>query len=99
VKIIRSAIAEGPVAIVVSAFGGVTDGLVAASEAAASGRSTERAIHEIRTRHQSAAEELVLSKEHAEITASIDTVIEELAKILHGASLVGECTPRTWMGC
>ena len=95
VEIVGSAIADGPVAVVVSAFGGVTDDLVAASEAAAAGDPYTDAVREIQKRHQTAVHDLVSTEESAGIAASIDEVIEELGKVLHGASLVGECTPRT----
>ncbi len=35
------------------------------------------------------------SDQSAEISTSIDSVLDELGRLLHGVSLVGECSPRT----
>ena len=95
VEIIESAVVDGPVAVVVSALGGVTDDLIAASDAAGSGHQYQDEISAIRDRHLTVADELVSAQEVGRIVSSIDEVFEELGKVLHGASLVGECTPRT----
>jgi aspartate-semialdehyde dehydrogenase len=95
VDIVKGAVADGPVTVVVSALGGVTDDLVKASSAAAAGDQYQELVEAIGGRHREAADGLVADEEIEEITSSIDLVFEELHKVLHGASLVGECTPRT----
>jgi aspartate-semialdehyde dehydrogenase len=95
VEIVERAIADGPVAVVVSAFGGVTDDLIASSEMAAAGSPYSDVVQAIRDRHESAVEDLVSTAERTEIGASINEVFEELERVLHGASLVSECTSRT----
>ena len=95
VEIIENAVADGQVAVVVSALGGVTDDLIESSATAADGDRYDNAVAEIRDRHHTAAKELASSGELEKIESSIDVVFDELGKVLHGASLVGECTPRT----
>ena len=57
--IIRSALEAGPITVVVSAFGGVTNGLLASANAAA-GRDPawQSGWEELRSRHRSAVAEL-----------------------------------------
>jgi aspartate-semialdehyde dehydrogenase len=95
VEIIENAAIHGPLAVVVSALGGVTDDLIAAGSAAAGGDDYLEAVAAIRDRHRKAAEELVSTEEAEQLVSSIDDVFKELEKVLHGASLVAECTPRT----
>jgi aspartokinase/homoserine dehydrogenase 1 len=95
VEIIEAAIAEGPIAVVVSALGGVTDDLIAASDTAAGGDRYDESITAIKDRHHTAADELTSSDEVEQVVTFFDEVFKELDKVLHGASLVGECTPRT----
>ncbi len=83
------------VAVVVSAMGGVTDALVAIGEEAASGHDYHARLEDLRARHHEAAGELLSADEAAEISTDIDSVLDELGRLLHGASLVGECSPRT----
>jgi aspartokinase/aspartate-semialdehyde dehydrogenase len=52
-------------------------------------------VAEIRKRHHEATDDLVSNDETEQLVSSIDEIIDELEKVLHGASLVGECTPRT----
>jgi aspartate-semialdehyde dehydrogenase len=95
VEIIEGTVAEGPAAVVVSALGGVTDDLIAAGNSAAGGDGYLDAVAAIRDRHRKASAELVTAEESEQLGLLIDEVFEELEKVLHGASLVGECTPRT----
>ena len=95
VSIIEDALTSGPAAVVVSALGGVTDDLIAASDAAAHGKDHEEIVGRIRARHETAAAELLSATENEHIQLHLNGIFDELGKILHGASLVGECTPRT----
>ena len=94
-KIVRESLTTGPVATVVSAMGGITDDLVAIGDAAACGDDTRDRLEAIRTRHRIAADELLGGEEASFVTAHLDATIEELGRLLQGASLVGECSPRT----
>ena len=95
VSIVANALTEGPAAVVVSALGGVTDDLIAASETAAAGAPHADAVAAIRSRHEAAAAELLSATEIESAQNHIREIFEEMGGILQGASLVGECTPRT----
>jgi aspartate-semialdehyde dehydrogenase len=92
--IVNRCLADGPATVVVSALGGVTDDLIAAGEGAAGGGAGEL-VEAIRTRHHATATELLKPREAEQIAARIDEIIDELERVLHGISLVGECTART----
>jgi aspartokinase/homoserine dehydrogenase 1 len=82
--------------VVVSALGGVTDGLEKAADRAAEGDpSYESYLEEIERRHYEAIEALVPDPAGAEIAGRIQELVSELADILHGVELVRECSPRT----
>lgn len=81
--------------VVSSAFGGVTDRLLAAVDAAARRDESWRAVlDEVRERHADAVEALVLGEEKAAVHATLDALFGEVADLLHGVSLLRECTPR-----
>jgi aspartokinase/homoserine dehydrogenase 1 len=83
-------------ALVVSAFGGITDLLIQASTAALSGKD-EFKIHlaKIDQRHLDAVRGLISMQRQSSILAQVRVVINELEDILHGIYLVHERTPRT----
>lgn len=93
--IVNESLAAGRVAVVVSAMGGVTDALVALGDEAASGRDYHARLDDLRARHRQTAAELLPADEAAEAFTGIDSVLDELGSLLHGVSLVGECSPRT----
>ena len=76
-------------------MGGVTDALVAIGDEAASGRDYHARLEDLRARHHEAAAGLLSADEAAEVATGIDRVLDELDRLLHGVSLVGECSPRT----
>jgi len=94
-NIVDESLATDRVAVVVSAMGGVTNALVAIGREAASGRDYHARLEDLRTRHQKTAGELLRSDEAAEVSTSIDQLLDDLGRLLHGVSLVGECSPRT----
>jgi aspartate-semialdehyde dehydrogenase len=82
--------------VVVSALGGVTDDLIAAAETATAGNDEfQEQILALDRRHRKTAAAVAAADELAEIERSLDVVLDELANLLHGAALVGECTART----
>ena len=84
--------------IVVSALAGVTNDLVAASEAAREQKPREVAeiIRKVRARHEDVALRLVQQKSDFFETfiRNLDKQIEEIDTILRGIALLGEITPR-----
>ncbi len=81
--------------VVSSAFGGVTDRLIAAVDAAVVRDEAWRGVlAEVRERHRAAVAELVLPAEAASVDALHDALFGEVADLLHGVSLLRECTPR-----
>lgn len=93
VDIVADASGDARCVVVVSAMGGVTDALAGAVEAAAAGdRGYELALEGVFRRHDEAAAEL---GGDAEVIAALAGWTEDLRDLLHGISLVRECTART----
>ncbi|MDR3020451.1 MAG: bifunctional aspartate kinase/homoserine dehydrogenase I, partial [Treponema sp.] len=84
-------------AVVVSAFSGVTDTLIALAQAACRGEDTAQQVKALSLRHKSCAEKFLKGKEKAkkETVKEIDVKITELSQILDGISLLGELSARS----
>jgi aspartokinase/homoserine dehydrogenase 1 len=83
-------------ALVISAFGGITDLLIQASTAALSGKEEFKThLSQIDQRHLDAVRGLIGMQRQSSILAQVKVVINELEDVLHGIYLVGERTPRT----
>ncbi|MEO8360971.1 MAG: bifunctional aspartate kinase/homoserine dehydrogenase I [Vicinamibacteria bacterium] len=96
VRLVQEALSTERVAVVVSAFGGVTNELIEASQQAAQGSMTWRVLLEsIRERHAAAIVALVTPGEREELQLAIHRATDDLGDLLRGVSLVRECTPRT----
>ncbi len=81
--------------VVTSAFGGVTDRLLAAIEAAkARTGEHDRILEALRTRHAEALGTLVLEAEREHVRPTLGAVFDATAELLHGVYLLRECTPR-----
>ncbi|HYE95454.1 MAG TPA: aspartate kinase, partial [Rubricoccaceae bacterium] len=81
--------------VVVSAFGGVTDRLLAALAAAERRTGEHRAIlDELRQRHAEAVAALARNDEEETLTQQLDTLWAEVRDLLEGVFLLRECTPR-----
>ena len=84
--------------VVVSALAGVTNQLVAATDAAAAGRFDEALdlVTRIRERHEESGFALIGQKIdfYESFTAQLGRQIEQITSILRGVSLVGETSPR-----
>jgi aspartokinase/homoserine dehydrogenase 1 len=82
--------------VVVSALGGITDKILSAAKMAAIGTGYFQAeLTEINTRHFDTIEKLFQSEKQAEIKEKTAVLLEELARIIQGVSLIGELTPKT----
>ncbi len=96
VAIVSEARAEGPLVVVVSALGGVTNDLLAATKGAAGGDETYREIGSaLRERHLAAARELAPLEAEA-LSELIELRFAELRDLLHGVFLLRESSPRTF---
>ncbi len=83
--------------VVVSALGGITDKVLNAAKMAAIGTGYfQSEITDIHTRHYTVINELFTEEEkRTEITAKVQVLLDELERIIHGVSLIGELTPKT----
>src|SRR5690348_12387560 len=94
--IIRRAQAErGPIAVVVSAFQGVTDQLLALAHQASHGDDYQPCFAELEQRHLTAVKELLPVQRRSPLLTQVKLRLNELADLLHGVSLIGELSPRT----
>jgi bifunctional aspartokinase / homoserine dehydrogenase 1 len=96
IEILKPYLKEEKIAVVFSAFGGVTDILINVSSMALAG-NTEYKIHleQIEKRHLDAVRELIDIQKQSSIIAQVKFTINELEDVLHGIFLVKERTPRS----
>ena len=97
VEIVGRAREAGPVAIVVSAFGGVTNGLLKTAAIASRREDAwETELETLKSRHRSTAAELLGTDSAAatEVLDQIESRFEELHELLRGVYLLRECSPR-----
>jgi len=84
------------VAIVFSAFGGVTDQLIQCSQLALSGNLEYKAeLAKLSDQHLTAARKLIAISKQSGILAQVTIQFNALEDVLHGVYLVKERTPRT----
>jgi aspartokinase/homoserine dehydrogenase 1 len=84
------------VALVFSAFGGVTDQLIQLSKLAVEGNQEyKKLLSQVETRHLDAVRELVSVSSQSRILAQVKIQMNELEDVLQGVFLVRERTPRT----
>jgi aspartokinase/homoserine dehydrogenase 1 len=87
---------RGRIAVVFSAFGGVTDQLLGMSELAAGHREQYRdSFTELKKRHTDAVKRLIGRKRRKTALAAVLEMIEELRDTVHGVYLVKECSLKT----
>ena len=83
-------------AVVFSAFGGVTDTLIQISKLALEGNLEYKTrMAELEKRHLDAVRELINIQRQSSILAQVKFMMNELEDVLHGVYLVKERTPRT----
>lgn len=84
------------VAVVFSAFGGVTDELIEISKLALAGDQQYKVrADQVEKRHLEAVRELINIQKQSAILAQVKIKMNELEDVLHGVYLVKERTPRT----
>jgi len=93
--IVRDSLADGQVAVVVSAMGGVTDDLINVGNMAARNEEITPLLRALRSRHHEASTELLSGGGASPTLEHIDEIFDELTRLLQGVSLVGECSPRS----
>ena len=87
---------SGEVAVVFSAFGGVTDDLIEISKLALEGNQLyKQKSTQLEKRHLDAVRELMFIQKQSSILAQVKIKMNELEDVLHGVYLVKERTPRT----
>ncbi|HCY43240.1 MAG TPA: bifunctional aspartate kinase/homoserine dehydrogenase I [Prolixibacteraceae bacterium] len=87
---------DDDVIVVVSALGGITDKILSAAKMAAIGTGYFQAeLTEINTRHFETIEKLFDGEKRTEVKEKVQGLLEELERIVHGVSLIGELTPKT----
>ena len=83
-------------AVVFSAFGGVTDDLISLANKAEEGDDSYlEDLKNLRLRHQESVDALLPEDMASTIKEEVDKRLDELSNILHGAFLVKEASPRT----
>ena len=97
IAIVTSALAHGPVALVVSALGGTTDALITIGRTAAAGNEAFRqTLRQLEARHLTAAESLLPdAASQLEIQPWLTAQFTELALLADGIFALGELSPRT----
>ncbi|AXJ01208.1 aspartate kinase [Cyclonatronum proteinivorum] len=96
VDIVSKARARNCQAVVFSAFGGVTDQLIAmARQAEAGDEDFARSFQELELRHITTVRELISAANQSQVMGRVKMMLNELEDVLQGIQLVGELTPRT----
>src|SRR5258708_7303135 len=90
----RSQARPGSITVVVSAFQGVTDQLIAVARRAARGEEYRTLLGELEARHLAAVRELLPIQAQSPLLAQVKIHVNELADLLQGVALTGELTPR-----
>jgi aspartokinase len=94
---VRDRTAERTPIVVVSAFAGVTDALIAAARAAAATTGYEELEAKLRTQHLNIAHALLGSD--AGVQDEVVRRLDQLSRLLRGIALLGECSPARWTRC
>ncbi|MFN3755159.1 bifunctional aspartate kinase/homoserine dehydrogenase I [Flavobacterium sp.] len=96
IAIVANKSKENQLAVVVSAFSGVTDLLILAGKTAAEkDKGYKDIVSQIEKKHKDAIEELISLSEQSEIIDTINSNINHLKTLLDGCYLLGELTNRT----
>lgn len=82
-------------AVIVSAFGGITNMLIEMSEKARSGADYRPLMGEITQRHVDAVKHLISDSAKVEVLRHVESMLTDLANVVHGVSLLKELTPRS----
>ncbi|MBK9255278.1 MAG: bifunctional aspartate kinase/homoserine dehydrogenase I [Saprospiraceae bacterium] len=97
ISILKPRIESGEnLAVVFSAFGGITDMLIEMCELASQGKDKYIALfHQFKDRHNAAAKTLLSDEKYLQLATDLDDNHETLRDLLKGIFLVREASPRT----
>lgn len=96
IEIVKPYLKKEDIALVFSAFGGVTDALIQISKLALEGNAEyHQRFEQLERRHLDAVRELITVQSQSSILAQVKFTMNELEDVLHGIFLVKERTPRT----
>jgi len=96
IEIAKPYVQREKIALVFSAFGGITDSLIQLSSLALAGDKVyQEQLEQIEKRHLDAVRELIDIQKQSSVIAQVKITINELEDILHGIFLVKERTPRS----
>lgn len=96
IQILSRQLQAGPIIVVVSAFGGVTDALLRCGQLAATGDETYRdEMEALAQRHLSAIKQLVPIQQQSSLLSAIKTLCNEVEDLCNGIFLLGETTLRS----
>src|SRR5690242_16292028 len=90
-EIVKSAVSQGSVVVVVSAMSGVTNRLIDAAHRAEAGQAqvATQLINELRSQHTKALQALVRDPQRAaDVGNSLSAVLAELERLLQGTALL-----------
>jgi aspartokinase/homoserine dehydrogenase 1 len=84
------------IAVVVSAFGGVTDDLIQLAGLALKGDEAYKALHkELESRHCEVVKKLVPVQRQPQVLGNVVQTLNQLNDVLRGVSLIRELSPKT----
>ena len=87
---------ENRIAVVVSAFGDVTDDLIRISTLAAKGENSYLSqLKKLEERHLDVIRTCIAIRTRSHVLAGMKVMLNELDDVLHGVLLVKELTPKT----
>jgi len=87
---------QGPLAVVVSAFQGVTDQLIETSKLAASrDEQYKKLLAELEEKHINFVKELVAIQNQSSVLAEVKLRLNELEDVLRGVELIGELSDKS----
>ena len=96
ISIITNKTKDDKVAVVVSAFSGVTDLLISAGKTAAvKDKKYKEIISQIDQKHKTAIDQLISMTDQSEIIDTVNGIINHLKTLLDGCYLLGEISIRT----
>ena len=93
--IVRTARAEGEVAVVVSAFGGVTDSLLETTRLAERGEQYQQVLGGLQQRHEEAVRALAAGDEAAGLLSLVAETLRSTGELVSGVSTLREASLRT----